>query len=71
VIAAGNAFGLFAVTAMRSEGTRPSKGENEPVAAIFKGVTHQRSMVFSRPFGIVEAIWCAVATWRWRIKQRG
>ena len=80
MIAAGNrlmdeltVFGLFAVTAML-------------VCYALEDRSHWFTLAFAGscalgsvygflqgawPFGIVEAIWCAVAAWRWWIKQRG
>jgi hypothetical protein len=64
------AFGLLAVTAMlifyALEDAAPGSFWRSPVPA-----RSARSMVLQGawPFGVVEAIWAGVATWRWRARR--
>ena len=80
VIAAGNrlmdeltAFGLFAVTAMLV--CYALEDRSHWFILAFAGSCALGSLYGflqgAWPFGMVEAIWCAVAARRWWIKQRG
>ena len=67
------AFGLFAVTAMLV--CYALEDRNHWFILAFAGSCALGSrygyLQGAWPFGIVEAIWCAVAARRWWIKQRG
>jgi hypothetical protein len=67
------AFGLFAVTAML--GCYALEDHSHWFILAFAGSCALGSLYGflqgAWPFGIVEAIWCAVAARRWWVKQRG
>jgi len=67
------AFGLFAVTAMLV--CYALEDRSHWFILAFAGSCMLGSLYGflqgAWPFGIVEAIWCAVAARRWLIKQRG
>ena len=67
------AFGLFAVTAMLV--CYALEDRSHWFILAFAGSCALGSLYGflqgAWPFGIVEAIWCAVAARRWWIKQRG
>jgi hypothetical protein len=67
------AFGLFAVTAMLV--CYALEDRSHWFILAFAGSCALGSLYGflqgAWPFGVVEAIWCAVAVRRWWIKQRG
>jgi hypothetical protein len=67
------AFGLFAVTAMLV--CYALEDRSHWFILAFAGSCALGSLYGflqgAWPFGIVEAIWCAVAARRWVVKQRG
>ena len=67
------AFGLFAVTAMLV--CYALEDRSHWFILAFAGSCALGSLYGflqgAWPFGVVEAIWCAVAARRWWIKQRG
>ena len=67
------AFGLFAVTAMLV--CYALEDRSHWFILTFAGSCALGSLYGflqgAWPFGVVEAIWCAVAARRWWIKQRG
>jgi hypothetical protein len=67
------AFGLFAVTPMLVFYALEDRSRWFILA--FAGACALGSLYGflqgAWPFGVVEAIWCAVAGRRWRLKQRG
>jgi hypothetical protein len=68
-----NAFGLLAVTAMLV--CYALEDRSHWFILAFAGSCALGSaygfLQGAWPFGIVEAIWCAVAARRWLVKQRG